>query len=62
MKKTLHRPAPLYIVLALSLSMLVSGCGIKPGTLAAPTGAENNGYPHTYPDIHLDPAPMPASR
>jgi uncharacterized protein YceK len=51
----------LYIVLALVVSMAVSGCGIKPGSVSAPKGAENNGYPHTYPDIKLDPAPAALS-
>lgn len=48
----------LYIGLVFALSMPLSGCGIKPKHLEPPADAENNGFPHTYPDIRTDPPPI----
>jgi|GEM_PF-2192233 predicted small lipoprotein YifL len=31
------------------LSSTLTACGVKPGHLAPPPGAENDGFPHTYP-------------
>jgi predicted small lipoprotein YifL len=42
------------------LMLLVGGlsaCGKKAGHVYAPDGAEDNGYPHTYPDPNADPKP-----
>ncbi len=30
-------------------TLLISACGIKPGSLQPPKGAEQDGFPHTYP-------------
>jgi hypothetical protein len=47
---------------ALSLLLLgilgastLAGCGIKPGQVAAPSGEENDQFPHEYPDAVYDP-------
>lgn len=36
---------------------LLAACGVKPGHVSAPDGAEDSGFPHTYPDTRTDPAP-----
>ncbi len=56
----MKRLFPIYIVLVLAMSTLVSGCGIKPDHVAPPGDAKDSGFPHTYPDLNLDPpAPSP---
>jgi len=32
------------------LSSPLAACGVKPGDVSPPPGAENNGFPHTYPN------------
>lgn len=40
----------LMIILCVALlSSTVAGCGVKPGRLSPPPGAEKDGFPHTYP-------------
>jgi len=41
----------------LSLSATLSGCGIKPGSVEPPPGAEDRVFPRTYPDPSTDPTP-----
>ncbi|MCB9988944.1 MAG: hypothetical protein H6868_06370 [Rhodospirillales bacterium] len=55
------RPLSFYYILAgLFLStMLLGACGIKPNSLDAPPGVENDTYPRTYPDVSTDPSPEP---
>ncbi len=36
----------------------LGGCGIKPTHLGAPKGADQNAYPHVYPDPATDPQPQ----
>lgn len=52
------RYLPVYIVLAGMLSILLSGCGVKPARLSPPAGAEDTQFPRTYPDPSTD-APSP---
>jgi hypothetical protein len=33
----------------------LAACGVKPGTVQPPEGAEQSGFPRTYPDIQTDP-------
>ena len=44
------------VIIALSCGLL-SACGVKPGGVDAPNGAENDNFPRTYPDIETDPPP-----
>lgn len=37
--------------------LLMTACGIKPGSVDAPPGAEDRPFPRTYPAP--DPAPVP---
>lgn len=46
---------PVYIVLAGILSILLTGCGVKPGRLSPPAGSEESHFPRTYPDPATDP-------
>lgn len=39
--------------------MLLAGCGIKPSNVEAPSGAENDHFPHTYPNPAYDPGASP---
>jgi len=48
----------LYAIIILALSMPLAGCGIKPGRVAPPPGAEEIEFPRTYPDLRTDPPPM----
>ncbi len=48
------RYIPVYIVLAGMLSILLSGCGVKPARLSPPSGEETQ-FPRTYPDPSTDP-------
>lgn len=41
----------------ISLCLLATACGVKPGNVAAPEGAEDSHFPRTYPDLATDPAP-----
>lgn len=49
------RYIPVYIVLAGMLSILLSGCGVKPARLSPPSGSEDTPFPRTYPDPSTDP-------
>ena len=52
------RPLSVYIVLAGLMSIILAGaltgCGVKPSTLSAPPGAEDEVFPRTYPDTGTD--------
>lgn len=37
--------------------LVMAGCGVRPGRLAAPEGADPEAYPRTYPDPATDPPP-----
>lgn len=54
MPKISKRNLPVYIVLAGMLSILLSGCGVKPAHLSPPGEQETN-FPRTYPDTSTDP-------
>jgi len=47
----------LILASALLFSVFVGSCGVKPKSLSAPEGAENNTFPRTYPDLKHDPQP-----
>jgi len=44
-------------ILIWGVCLLISACGVKPGSVSAPEGSENNQYPRTYPNIQNDPQP-----
>lgn len=37
-----------------TILILISACGIKPGSLDAPEGSQST-FPHTYPSTETDP-------
>lgn len=43
-------------VLIVSICLFLTACGVKPGTVSAPEGAEHETFPRAYPDISTDPA------
>ncbi|HEY0901683.1 MAG TPA: hypothetical protein VGD95_06120 [Micavibrio sp.] len=59
MRKFSVRYLPVYIVVAGILSILLTGCGIKPARLSPPDGTADTNFPRTYPDPATDPAPTP---
>jgi hypothetical protein len=48
----------IYITLALLSATSLGGCGVKPGSVDPPPGAEQQVYPETYPDTATDPEPV----
>lgn len=49
-------------IFTLCAVLAVAGCGVRPGRLAAPEGADPDAYPRTYPDPATDPAPKQAPK
>lgn len=45
------------IPIALCLMVMLAGCGIKPGDVDPPPGAEEDKFPRTYPEPSTDPNP-----
>ncbi len=43
--------------LCLAVTLVLSACGVKPGSVEPPEGKENTGFPHHYPDVTIDPPP-----
>jgi len=44
-------------IFMVGLCLLVTACGVKPGSVSAPKGAEDNSFPRTYPNLETDPQP-----
>jgi hypothetical protein len=44
-------------IILLSLVIILSSCGVKPGSPDSPAGEDKVEYPRTYPDINTDPKP-----
>lgn len=53
-KITSARNIAVYIAVAGMLSILLTGCGVKPAHLSPPAGSPDN-FPRTYPDPSTDP-------
>ena len=51
------RPTAILITALAAICLLVSACGVKPGRVDPPEGAEDSGFPHQYPDISTAPKP-----
>lgn len=47
----------LILILLLTVALPLAACGRKPGTVDAPPGAADTGFPRTYPNPDLDPEP-----
>ena len=47
-------PLPVYIALAAVMSIMLTGCGVKPTSLSKPSGSEDSSFPRTYPDSETD--------
>lgn len=47
----------IYSFVLIALSTALTGCGIKPGSVEPPPGAEDRVFPRTYPDPSTDPRP-----
>jgi predicted small lipoprotein YifL len=46
----------LFMTALATLSLHLTGCGVKPGSVEPPSGAEEDGtFPRTYPDLGTDP-------
>lgn len=48
MKQSYGHCTPALLLMTIAF-LALGGCGVKPGHLQPPAGAENNGFPHTYP-------------
>lgn len=44
------------VLIAVTL-VLLSACGVKPGSVDLPPEVESGEFPRTYPDIKTDPPP-----
>lgn len=44
--------------LIIGACLLLGACGVKPGEVSPPEGAEGSAYPRTYPDLKTDPKPQ----
>jgi len=52
------KPARLtFTIITLAAMLVMAGCGVRPGRVSAPEGADPDAYPRTYPDPATDPAP-----
>jgi len=43
-----------FVILGMAMAVL-AGCGIKPGNVDPPEGANEGDYPRVYPEIKNDP-------
>ena len=52
----------LFFFVLMGANLALAGCGIKPGTLEPPAGANKQSYPKTYPKpSNPPPAPAPGT-
>ncbi len=41
----------------ISLCLILSACGVKPGQVSAPEASSDSQFPQSYPDTRTDPLP-----
>ena len=51
-----------YIAAVMAVSMLLTGCGIKPNDVLAPDSSQNVRFPRAYPDPATDAQPGPVQK